>query len=275
MKHRLLPLLLLSGVAFLPAQFAHAQEKPVLNTAPPGPPPAQPRSPEPAPAPAPAQEATPPRPEGVPNAQPTPDNPSGLNFPGRSGQQPASQTERVQTKKFLYSNVGLGLSSSAGITNFNASIAPAVGFRITDKFSVGPGISYSYNSYSLSPEEFLYTYGQTYPTPNGSLTEFGSNSLSSSSIGLKVFAQYTVYKEFFVHGEYEVTNAELAGYDSQDYLVKIKRQVTSPLAGVGYRSYLGEKAAVDIVGLYNFNSSIFSLYPPLVLRFSLLYNIGK
>jgi hypothetical protein len=45
---------------------------------------------------------------------------------------------------------------------------------------------------------------------------------------------------------------------------------------VGYRSSLGEKAAVDIVGLYNFGNALFSLYPGrFIMRFSLLYNIGK
>ena len=47
------------------------------------------------------------------------------------------------------------------------------------------------------------------------------------------------------------------------------------LAGIGYRSYLGENAAVDIVGLYNFDNTISSLYPPLVVRFSFLFNFGK
>ena len=84
-----------------------------------------------------------------------------------------------------------------------------------------------------------------------------------------------MYKEFFLHAEYEVTNAQLLGDDGRGYLAKVNRTVSTPLAGVGYRSYLGENAAVDIVGLYNFDNSVFSLYPGLVVRFSLLFNIGK
>lgn len=276
MKRHLLPLLLLIGVAALPAHRAHAQEKPVLNTAPPGPPPAQPRAAEPTPAPvSPTAPNTPAATEGIPSAQPTPNSPSGLNFPNPKNTKAGGAEDKPPTRKFLYANLGLGLSSQAGITNFSFSLAPAIGYRISEKFAIGPGVSYAYNSYSLSPENFYNTYGLLYPTPNGNLTASGSNSMSSSSLGFKVFAQYIVYKEFFIHGEYEVTNAQLAGYDDQNYLVKQNTTVTSPLAGVGYRSYLGDKAAVDIVGLYNFGSSIFSLYPGLTLRFSLLYNIGK
>ncbi|GAB3866041.1 hypothetical protein GCM10028824_05990 [Hymenobacter segetis] len=275
MKRHLLPVLLLVAAAGLPTFRAQAQDKPVLNTAPPAPQPAPPRPVEPTPVPAtPAPEPTP---EPTYNApvQSTPDAPSGLDFPNRKNTKAGGAEDKPPTRKFLYTNLGLGYSSVDGISNFNASLAPAIGFRITDKFAIGPGISYAYNNYSLSPDNFYRTYGFTYPTPNGSLTAAGANSLSSSSLGFKVFAQYIVYKEFFIHGEYEVTNAQLAGYDGNGYLAKINRTVSSPLAGIGYRSYLGENAAVDVLGLYNFGNSVFSLYPGFNLRFSLLFNIGK
>ena len=280
MKRHLITLLLV-GVAWLPARWAQAQEKPVLNSAPPAPKVPQPQpapatpapqpapdSPASAPSPPPASQPVPPTPE----VAPSPDSPSGLNFPNRENTK-AGGAE--MTRKFLYTNLGLGFNSVSGISNFNASLSPALGFRLNDKFAVGPGFSYSYNSYSLSPDEFFNTYGRPYPTPSGNLTASGANSLSSSSLGFKFFAQYIVYREFFLHAEYEVTNAQLAGYDNMNYLVKINKTVTSPLAGVGYRSTLGDKAALDIVGLYNFGSSVFSLYPGLNLRFSLLYNIGR
>ncbi|MDQ2770713.1 MAG: hypothetical protein M3Y54_09450 [Bacteroidota bacterium] len=272
MKHYLLPLLL-AAAASLTTLSAQAQDKPVLNTAPPGPPPAPPRPVEPAPEPVPAPDSE--TAPGVPGAQPTTTAPSGLDFPNRAATKAGGAEDQPPTKKFLYTNLGLGFSSTSGISNFNFSLAPAIGYRITDKFAVGPGISYAYNNYSLSPQGFYNTYGANYPTPNGSLTESGANSLASSSLGVKVFAQYIVYNEFFIHGEYEVTNAQLAGYDSQGYLVKLNRQVTSPLAGIGYRSKLGDRAAVDILGLYNFGSSVFSLYPGLNLRFCFLFDIGK
>ena len=271
MKRHFLLLLLLVGAAGLPVFRAQAQDKPVLNSAPAGPPPTPPRPVEPTPDPVPV--AAPEPSYNAPAPQPTPNAPSGLNFPNRN--LPQDGAAAIHTKKFLYTNLGLGFTSVNGISNFNASLAPAVGYRLTDKFAIGPGISYSYNNYSLSPKGYLNTYGYAYPTPSGNLTASGSNNLSSSSLGVKVFAQYIVYNEFFIHAEYEVTNAQLAGYDDHNYLSKINRTVTSPLAGIGYRSTIGNKAALDIVGLYNFGNSIFSLYPGFNLRFSFLFDFGK
>ena len=165
----------------------------------------------------------------------------------------------------MYTNFGLGFASTDKLNQFNASISPAVGFRISNKFAVGPGISYAYSSYSLSNQARSAGY---------SLNRQGDKSISSSSVGLKGFAQYIVYKEFFIHAEYEVTNAQLIGNDINGYY-KYNRTVTTPLAGIGYRSYLGQDAAIDIVGLYNFDTTLYSLYPPLVIRFSFLFNFGK
>lgn len=270
MKRHLLSLLLVAGVASLSAFQAQAQDKPVLNSAPPGPPAATPRSVEPTPTPVTPEPTPAPAPEPTYNApapQPSPDAPSGLNFPNRAATKAGGAEDEPASKKFLYTNFGLGFASNGGLNQFNASLSPAIGFRITNKFAIGPGISYAYSSYSLDNNARSAGYA---------LNSQGDKSINSSSIGLKAFAQYIVYKEFFVHAEYEVTNAQLIDFDTNNGYFKYNRTVTTPLAGVGYRSYLGEKAAFDVVALYNFDSSVLnSLYPGLVIRFSLLFNIGK
>ena len=270
MKRYLFPFLL-AGLACLPAYVAQAQEKPVLNTAPPGPPPAQPKPVSPAPAPAAEPAAPAPAPatsQPETEVRPSSEAPSGLDFPNRANTKAGGAETQPPTRKFLYTNLGLGYTSGRGLSQFNISGAPAVGFRLNNKFAVGPGISYAYNSFALQD-------GYATNTPKGTLTAEGSNSLSTSSLGIKLFAQYIVYKEFFLHAEYEVTNAQLVGDDGSGYLVKVNRKVTSPLAGVGYRSYFSDNVAIDILGLYNFQSSIYSLYPGLNLRFSFLFNFGK
>jgi hypothetical protein len=191
---------------------------------------------------------------------PTPDAPSGLNFPNRNLPK-LSDDDQPYKKKFIYTNFGLGFSSFDGVSQFNISAAPALGFRLTKRFAVGPGISYAYSNFSFPSSV--------------QLTANGDNSIATNSVGIKAFAQYIVYKEFFLHAEYEVTNAQLLAEDRGGFLSKVNRTVTTPLAGVGYRSYISENAALDIVGLYNFNNTIYSLYPGFVLRFSFLFNIGK
>jgi hypothetical protein len=249
-----------------------AQDKPALNTAPPGsrPAPATPPTSTPDPAPARVEPEAPaapqPTPNNVPQAQPTPDSPSGLNFPGRG------RTEHTEgfggpaltaKKMFIYTNFGLGYNSSYGLGQFNASVAPAIGYRFSDRFSAGPGISYAYN---------MYSFDKDYYAP---VTPDGDYSVSTSSIGFKVFAQYMVYKQFFVHGEYEITRAEILADDQSQYVNKIKRTVNTPLLGAGYRTEFSSNAAADIVILYNFNDGVYSgIYGQPVIRFNFLFNIG-
>jgi hypothetical protein len=251
MKNYLLPLL--TGAALLTAQMALAQEKPTLNTAPPGSAPA-PVTPPPVYQPAPVE---PTAPVPTPAAPPTPGSPSGLELPStRDARQAGGSSSETLQRMFLYANFGLGYSSSYPVSQFNASIAPALGYRFTKRFAAGPGITYSYLNYSLDDQ---------YVFPNG------SSRVSSSNVGVKVFAQYIAYKEFFLHAEYEVTRAELL---NSDY-TKSRRTIASPLAGIGYRSQLGERAAADIVVLYNFDDTLYSLYSNPVIRFSFLFNLGR
>lgn len=275
MKSFFLPLLTAAAL-LTAASSAHAQDKPALNTAPPGSRPAPvpqpqqlPTQPQPAPAPTPQPAARPdstfapaptppPAPTNLP--RPTQDNPSGLNFPGRPGHTEGYGGPALTAKKmFVYTNFGLDFGSSSVLTQFNISAAPAIGYRVTDRFAVGPGISYAYSSYSLDKNS-------NYVFPNG------EKSVSASSVGLKAFAQFIVYKEFFLHGEYEVTKAEIVN----DNYEKIKKTVSTPLLGVGYRTEFSSNAAVDFVVLYNFNDGISSgLYGQPVIRLGFLFNIGR
>ncbi len=263
MKRLLFPSLL-GAVALLAPGRSLAQDKPVLNTAPivvPAPAPVTP-----APAPVPATPTTPVMPTPAPttpaNADlPAPDtySPSGLELPEREQKRKALEQHAEQyTKMFVYSGIGLGYSSYYGLSNFNFSISPALGYRVSDRFSIGPGISYSYNYYGQDNG-----YG-------------GSTSLSTSSFGVKGFAQLMVIDQFFVHAEYEVTRAELLAFDQNNYYVgKVTRSVQTPLLGAGYRSQISNRAAADIVLLYNFQDNYNSIYPNPVIRFNFLFNIGR
>ncbi|WP_223649827.1 SPOR domain-containing protein [Hymenobacter psoromatis] len=273
MKRLLLPLLL-SATALLGPGRALAQQKPALNTAPPGTTPPPVRSAQRAPAadtanvaptipvytPAPVGQQAPATPTPAALPQPSQGSPSGLELPGREQTRKAAQQHADQyTKLFVYSGIGLGYSSFYGYSNFNFNISPALGYRINDRLSVGPGITYTYNYY-----------GQD----NGS---YGgpSSSISTSSYGFKVFGQLMVINNFFIHAEYESTNAQFVLVDQNNvYTGTVRRTVQTPLAGVGYRSQISRRAAADIVLLYNFKDNYNSIYPNPVIRFNFLFNIG-
>jgi hypothetical protein len=260
MKRIFFALTLAGASLALAPTTARAQDvKPELNTAPPGtaPRPAQP-APRPAvPVPAPTDEPLP-----APTVKPTPNSPSGLEFP--KGTSSAEQPKPVY-KYFLYGNVNLGYTSENTIIGtvgqFNAGIGPSIGYRITDKLAAGPGINYTYNLYSFE----------------------GGPNLKRNTLGLKVFAQYIVYKQFFLHAEYEATKAESFNIiitSPRTYALELlNRNYRTPLAGIGYRSELSDRFAADIVVLYNFNNGYSSDGSPLspygqpVIRFNLLYNL--
>jgi hypothetical protein len=147
----------------------------------------------------------------------------------------------------------LGLNSIYGLTQFSVSAAPAIGYRVTERFALGPGISYAYTSYAFRG---------------------GGESIRTNSFGVKGFAQFTVFDQFFLHGEYEVTKAEVVFQDpNSGAIFPGKRTVRTPLAGVGYRQRFGERFAGDIVVLYNFNDGINDIYGQPVIRFSFLYDL--
>ncbi|MGI4741118.1 MAG: hypothetical protein ACRYG7_38620 [Janthinobacterium lividum] len=282
MKRLLFPFLL-GAAAWLAPGRSQAQNKPALNTAPPGSlPPTAPAPTRPRPTadttsvaptipvytpattpttPAQPQPAQPSQTGALP--PPSAESPSGLELPGREQERKAAQQHAEQyTKLFIYSGLGLGYSSNyysdGGVFNF--SISPAIGYRINDRLAIGPGISYTYVNYS-----------------------FGKNnpSLNLNNIGVKVFGQFRVIDQFFVHAEYEVTKAELPLVDQNNNYVIVNnriatgtRQVQSPLAGVGYRSQISNRAAADIVLLYNFQDGYNSIYSNPVIRFNFLFNIG-
>ena len=269
MKRLLVPFLL-GAVALLAPGRSLAQQKPVLNTAPPG------TTPRPAPtrpavdttnvAPTipvytPGQTVPAPATQPTPAALPAPsqDSPSGLELPGREQERKAAQQHAEQyTKLFIYSGFGLGYSSYYGLSNFNFSLSPALGYRINDRLAIGPGISYAYNYYGES---------------NGNGT---SSSVSTNSFGAKIFGQFRVIDQFFIHAEYESTRAQFLAFDqSNRYVGTVTRTVQTPLAGVGYRSQISNRAAADIVLLYNFQDNYNSIYPNPVIRFNFLFNIGR
>ncbi|WP_143164189.1 hypothetical protein [Hymenobacter daecheongensis] len=264
---RLLLALTLSGAGLVLAPAAQAQTdstrttvKPQLNTAPPGtaPRPAAQPAPRPAvPVPAPTNEPLP-----APTVQPTPDSPSGLSFP--KGTSSAEQPKPFY-KYFLYGNLNLGYTNENTIVGpigqLSAGLGPSIGYRITDKLAAGPGFSYTYNLFSFD----------------------GAPNLKRNTFGLKVFAQYMAYRQFFLHAEYEATKAEsfnivITGPNSAR-IDLFNRNYRTPLAGVGYRSEISDRFAADIVVLYNFNNGYSSDGSPLspygqpVIRFNFLYNL--
>jgi hypothetical protein len=298
MKRLLLVAALGAAGLFASTTTAQAQRtdttyvKPQLPTGPPMAPPPAPALPtRPAPQAQPQQPAQqPPRPSGgidddgrsaqpLPGSAPAPAPTSparpggGIDDDGRAAQPlpkngtvPGAtvQAEYKPSKYFLYSNFNLGLSSNEfNGTEFTAGVSPAIGYRITNKLAAGPGVVYTYGSATFDSRYSVIGFPK---------------SVKMNSVGLKGFAQFIVYKSIFLHAEYEVTKAQaytVEQVSSQQYQVrKIEATSKALLGGAGYRQQLSDKFAIDASLLYNFNYTE-NYYGPYLLRFSIMYDLGR
>jgi len=148
--------------------------------------------------------------------------------------------------------VGGGLQLAFGnVTTIGAS--PIVGYRVTDKWSVGVGGTYVYYR-----EKF-----QGFP------------AYTTSIYGGNVFTRYTVFKNLFAHAEFGVTNWEAPVIDLHGHYLGTRRinSYSLPIGG-GYAQPIGGNSFFEILALYDVlysSSTSFSASP---LTFRAGVNIG-
>lgn len=114
-------------------------------------------------------------------------------------------------------------------------LSPLIGYRITDRLSAGPGVSY------------IYMQDNRY-------------DLSTSIYGGRLFARYNFTDYLFGHGEYEVLNLVTP------YSLNGRTNLTSIFVGGGYRQRLGSNSFLNIMGLWNINDSEYSIYRNPIIR---------
>ncbi len=133
-------------------------------------------------------------------------------------------------------------------------LSPTIGYRLTDQFTIGSGISYKYNQikdYTLDPNtNRWYDY-------------------SSNIIGGSLWARYHIIENFFAHAELEQLQIHY-NYTSVNGTEPSKTSnnvgVTSVLVGGGYRQPLGNRVSFNIMLLYNLNETDFSPYQNPIIR---------
>ncbi len=140
----------------------------------------------------------------------------------------ASEDEPLALIDRLYYGGSFGLQFG---TYTNISLLPILGYRLTEKLSVGTGLVYQYVSYRR------YSY---------------------SNFGVRGFAQAALFNigdgAILAHAEAEVLNAEYSGPGSyQAAGAKRRDTVVMPMVGLGYRQRIGDRASFDFLVLYNTN----------------------
>lgn len=158
-----------------------------------------------------------------------------LNAQDRRNRNPEKQEKRLfddyRNRIFFGGNIG----AQFGTYTF-FEISPLVGYRITDHFSAGIGITYNYLKIRLGKADY-----------------------KTDIYGGRVFARYFVWENLFLHGEYEVLNGQWDYY-------KERFNIESILAGGGYRQMISDRAAMTLLVLWNFNQNNYSPYSNPIIR---------
>lgn len=173
---------------------------------------------------------------------------------GKAKYNSKNKKKREQTDFLDHLVFGGGLSLSLG--NYTAiSVAPVVGYRITDNFSAGIGLGYQY----VRIKDYLPV-----PSNTGGANEWWD--LKANVFSTSAWARYIVWNNLFVHAEYEMNFMRFKGpgYDRSGTgnIVEIteKYQVPCVLVGGGYRTPVGDKASVNFLLLYDAMQDTYSPY---------------
>ena len=110
------------------------------------------------------------------------------------------------------------------------NVAPLVGFKITDRWSVGTQATYSYVNIKYS--------GYRY---------------EDNIYGGSLFSRFFIFENFFAHAETETLNGNWAGSGT-------RFNVNSIFVGGGYMHRIGSKAGFGITAMFNLLPSIYSPY---------------
>ncbi len=173
---------------------------------------------------------------------------ASISFSQKRDEQPNRQSPLVRDKPslkdrlFFGGNIGLSFGS---LTYIN--VAPTIGYKITEKFGMGLGPTYTY----YNDRRFVnYKY-------------------ETQIYGGRTFARYQALESILLYSEFEVVNIEVP-----DLLFTklIRTNVPSLFVGGGYTQQMGSNSAVTLMILYNVMESDYKIYENPILRLG--FNFG-
>lgn len=151
--------------------------------------------------------------------------------PKKEQPKPPMEENNVWDKFYFGGNIGLQFGTITAI-----QISPLVGYKITERFSLGGIFTYIYAKQRFIPGYSVY--------------------------GLAPFARFMITEDFFATGEVSFLNTAQfrSGYEERIW-------TTLPMLGGGYLVRFGNRGGMMVTVLYNFNNrNPNSIYGPFVIR---------
>lgn len=121
---------------------------------------------------------------------------------------------------------GGGIGLGFGNQQDYVVLSPVIGYKLTEKFIAGTGVSYRYTKYKGF-------------SPAIKLTDYSINP----------FARYMVYQNIFLQAEYEHLNYEFPLTITET----TRKSFNSFMAGGGFMQPLGGQVYLFVMALYNFS----------------------
>ena len=158
---------------------------------------------------------------------------------------------------------GGGLGASFGSNNTYLEISPLVGYRVTERFSAGLGLSYIYLKQKLNVD--VYSNGGQY---------LGTNTvnLETNNYGGRVFGRYFVTDDIFLHSEFEVLNSEVIDDVEIDRIITTRENIPALFLGGGYAQRMGGNSALFIMALWDIIEDKNTPYDNPIIRIGI--NVG-
>jgi hypothetical protein len=151
-----------------------------------------------------------------------------------------AQEEKPRFLDRMFFGGGLGLQFGDYTV---IDIAPIVGYKLTEKFSAGVGVTYIYEHLKQSIVTTTNIYYLDYKT---------------NIYGGSVFAKYYLFNDFFGYAEYGILNMDVPSPFS--YNEFMRDNVESMLVGGGYREMLGGKVGLELEVLWDVLDEPYSPY---------------
>ncbi len=153
----------------------------------------------------------------------------------------AKAQKGFSTSKFVFGgNFGASFSNQESVV----AIAPSVGYRFTERLTIGTGFIYQYYAIKFPGFNFKFNnYGTRF---------FGTYQLTDFLIG---------------HAEYETLNLEYINFNPSGLPDGTSRRtINSMLVGGGYRQMLGRNSVIDLMLLYNLTETPYTPYSNPIIR---------
>jgi hypothetical protein len=153
-------------------------------------------------------------------------------------EEPEEEKQEFIDKLYFGGSFGLQFGSYTNIT-----LLPIIGYKLTDKLSIGPGVVYHFIS---------------------------DGGINLNNYGGRAFTQLEVVNigdgALLAHAEVEALSREYLRVYTNNTYEKLRKTLVMPLIGVGYRQRISDKASFDLLLLYNSNDDPVNPYSNPVIR---------